>query len=100
MSTTGTKMIFEDSALSSRYNAAMLRRNIIDMLENQQQDYVSLDYSSVEVMSGCYADELFGVLALQLSYPKLMQKVKVIGANEHILHTIAGAIQKRLGDIV
>lgn len=89
-------MIFQDSALSSRYNAGELRRNIVDILENQKQCYVSLDYSFVEVMSGCYADELFGVLALQLGYSELMQKVKVIGANEHILHTIAGAIKKRL----
>lgn len=98
MTTRGTQIIFEDSALSSRYNAGELRRSIVDKLEIQKQDYVRLDYTHVQVMSGCYADELFGVLVLELGYPQVFEKVALVNANEHILRTIAEAIKRRLGD--
>lgn len=84
---------FVKSCLSSRPYGAGIRGEWISML--QQGEVLTVDCSKVESISYSFADELFGVLSLELGQAKLIELIKLANINEACLQTIAEAIQER-----
>lgn len=82
------------SDLASRKSAAAYRMKVLKAITGGHM--VTLDLSAVESISSSFADELFGILALQIGPRALISNVKINGAKEHVYLSISRAIHSRL----
>jgi hypothetical protein len=80
--------------LASRTTAATVRYNVVGAVSSG--NVVVVDLSDVESLSYSYADELFGVLAAIQGWEWLIEKVRIVGAKEHVLRVIAEVVNRRL----
>ena len=80
--------------LASRKTAAAQRSQVTDLVGHGKK--VVIDLSTVLSISASYADELFGVLAATHDLGWLRENVKVRGAQEPVLRSIALAVKRRL----
>lgn len=89
-----TKLIISPlgTDLASRRSAALLRASLEDVLASGCAPTV--DLSHVKTISESYADELFGILALEHG----LASVSINGAESAVLREIAVAIRRRVGD--
>lgn len=78
--------------LASRRSAALLRANLEAVLASGCAPTV--DLSHVKTISESYADELFGILALEHG----LASISINGAESAVLREIAVAIRRRIGD--
>jgi hypothetical protein len=79
--------------LASRRNAISVRESLKSLWANY--DVVIINCDKVESLSESYADELFGVLVLQLGYEKFISRVKIQSAKTQVLVSIAAVIKRR-----
>lgn len=86
-------ILFNNTDLASR-SVARVKRQEVEPLILAGETLV-FDCSKVESISGSYADELFGVLALQFGEETLLSKIKLRNCKEHCLEVIAESIMKR-----
>lgn len=87
------KYIFDKKYLSSRPFGANVRNEWISMLSNDQK--LTVNFKEVESISDSFADELFGIISLQIGESQLFEKIKLSNITESCLQTIAEAIHKR-----
>lgn len=80
--------------LASRRTAAIVRYNVVSAVSSG--NVVSVDLSGIESLSYSYADELFGVLAALQGWDWLIEKIRIVGAKEHVLRVIAEVVNRRL----
>ncbi len=80
--------------LASRQTAAAVRCRVLD--QAGKGIAVDVDLEGVASVSESYADELFGVLVAVKGLDWLVRNVKVAHASEHVLRTIAVAIDRRI----
>ncbi len=88
------QIAFKNAYLASRSSAAKYRRELNDAVRNGEKSV--LDFSTVESISDSFADELFGVFALQHGVEKLVEYALITNANEDVYRTIALNIHRRL----
>lgn len=82
---------FEETDLASRASAGVIGRKALEAL-----DYgvlITFDLSSVKSMSGCYADELVGVLYRDLAGAYFLDKFSFVNMSDDVAHTIVEAIE-------
>ncbi|MEQ8860796.1 MAG: STAS-like domain-containing protein [Pseudomonadales bacterium] len=79
--------------LSSRARASRIREHALEIINADR--HAEFDLSGVESISASFADELFGVLLLELGEERFFEAVRVREANEHVLRSIALAIVRR-----
>ncbi|MCX7113034.1 MAG: STAS-like domain-containing protein [Proteobacteria bacterium] len=84
----------EGTDLASRRTAAHLRTQVTTVLKSGEK--VAFDLSNVVSISESYADELFGVLALEYGIKEFVASVTIRGASPVVLRRIAEAIKERL----
>ena len=84
----------EGTDLASRRTAAHLRNQASTILSSGNK--VTFDLSNVVSISESYADELFGVLALEYGIKEFVASVSIRGASPFVLRRIAEAIKERL----
>lgn len=84
---------FETSDLASRSLAAIKRGEANYALEKGGN--VFFDFSNIATISYSYADELFGILAVELGANELVKRVKVTNSNDYCLQVVAKAILTR-----
>ena len=84
--------------LASRRTAARAREIIESYLATTVEE-LQIDISAVNEISSSYADELFGVLAEQFSLDVFSSRVKLVGANAHVLRAIVPAITERINRV-
>ena len=84
----------EGTDLASRRTAAHLRNQASTALSSG--DKVEFDLSDVVSISESYADELFGVLALEYGINEFVASISIRGASPVVLRRIAEAIKERL----
>jgi len=82
-----------EADLASRWAAARLRRQLVELLDGQD---VELDLSAVKSISEGYADELFGVLVCSVGAELVFSRLKLIGASTPVLQSVTRAIRQRL----
>lgn len=78
--------------LSSRGRATQLRSRIVEAGER-----ITLDFLGVVSLSDSFADELFGVLALEHDLEWIRDNVGVTNASPEVLKALLRAIDNRLG---
>ncbi|MFC3679394.1 STAS-like domain-containing protein [Bacterioplanoides pacificum] len=89
---------FAKSCLSSRPYGASIRREWVSMLE--AGNCILVDCSEVDSISDSFADELFGILSVELTPETLCEAVKLSNISDSCLQTIAEAIQERAGNLI
>ncbi len=87
------KFTIKGYSLASRSSAVSERENIAAAI--RRDSIVIYDLSSVVSISSSYADELFGVLVMEFGLERVLDSVKVVGANKGILRIIAEAMKER-----
>lgn len=87
------QITLKGNSLASRAKAAEFRRIIEPALESAHP--VRIDLAGVESISHSFADELFGVIALQHGTDYLVDNVKVLNASDDIMLVIAQCIYSR-----
>lgn len=85
--------IFDSTDLASRHSAAALRESLEQELSG---GVVVLDFSRVESVSECYADELLGVLVIRHGLPELFEHLQLTGARASVAQSLATAVRQRL----
>lgn len=80
--------------LASRTSAATVRYNVVGAVSSG--NCVVIDLAAVESLSFSYADELFGVLTALQGFDWLVEKTRIVNAQEHVLRVIAEVINRRL----
>ncbi len=90
------KVTIEGTDLTSRKSASIKRKEISEIISSGHA--VSVDLSSVIVMSQAYADELFAILYLELGIGGFTRLIKLDGASESVLKSIAITIKRRVED--
>lgn len=83
----------EGIALASRPSASKVRTQVLSYLV--EVGSVEVDLRSASSVSDSYADELFGILALQLGIEEFKKRVHVVTKSEGVLRTVAENIYKR-----
>lgn len=82
--------------LASRRAAAELRSEISEAVRAGSTVYI--DLSKVQSLSESYADELFGILAVELGLERLFANVKPKAANTQVTKSIVFAIKRRIDE--
>lgn len=80
--------------LASRRSAAQLRSNIDAILATG--DKVIIDLSHISSLSDSYADELFGILALERGLSVFSILIAIRGATDSVIRRVAAAIKSRV----
>ena len=80
--------------LSSRQQAAELRRQVVGVVE--QQGVRQIDLGQLRSVSHSFADELFGVLALKQGEIWFQQKLRLLHLTPYLRQTILEVIASRL----
>jgi hypothetical protein len=84
------------SDISSRKCAAQLRAEILQVIGCSQS--VVLDFDGVRTISDSFADELFGILALELGAERFRANVSLANLSDLSRDTIVAAIENRLSN--
>jgi anti-anti-sigma regulatory factor len=90
------QFVFEAKRPLASRRAAARAREILESYLATTEDKLQIDMSAVDEISSLYADELFGVLAEQLSLDVFSSRVQVVGANAHVRREIVSVIAKRI----
>ncbi|AXI03865.1 STAS-like domain-containing protein [Aquirhabdus parva] len=80
--------------LASR-NLAIPQRQKIEEAISSQESVIEIDLRSVSSISESYADELFGVLVKTYGQETVLSHMKLVNADDFILHSIASVIKRR-----
>ena len=88
--------VFEGRRELASRQAAARAREIVESYLATTVEKLQIDISAVNEISSSYADEFFGVLAEQFSLDIFSSRVKLVGANAHVLREIVSAIAERL----
>jgi len=88
--------VFEGKRDLASRRAAARAREIIESYLATTVEELQIDISAVNEISSSYADEFFGVLAEQFSLDVFSSRVKLVGANAHVLRAIVPAITERI----
>jgi len=88
--------VFEGRRELASRRAAARAREIVESYLATTVEKLQIDISAVNEISSSYADEFFGVLAEQFSLDIFSSRVKLVGANAHVLREIVSAIAERL----
>jgi hypothetical protein len=89
---------FNISDLASRTNAKGYRLEIEKALLLDSS--VVLDLKGVESISDSFADELFGILALNYGIEYISKNIRITNAKDSVLRDIAQNIDRRLPEPV
>lgn len=81
--------------LSNRQGAASLRARIISATA-ESAEAVALDFTGVRTISDSFADELFGVLAIELGPEWIRSHLSITNLSPDIRQTILEAVQFRI----
>lgn len=84
---------FERTDLASRTLAARERAKVVEKLALEAR--VTLNLSNVKSISESFADELFGVLVLERGLEFVTRRLKIEGAQDNVLRSIAIAMKRR-----
>ncbi len=79
--------------LTSRRSASEKRKQIDQEINNG--NLVSVDLSEVIMMSEAYADELFGIIAINLGVDEFATKIRLLNVSDTVLKSIAIVIRRR-----
>ncbi len=90
------KIIIQGSSLASRAKAAEFRKGLTIALSTSE--LVELDLTSIDSISHSYADELFGILALQYGLDTLGEKLRIMHASDDTMLVIAQCIHDRVNN--
>jgi hypothetical protein len=91
--------VFEGRRELASRQAAARAREIVESYLATTAEKLHIDISAVNEISSSYADEFFGVLAEQFSLDVFSSRVRLVGANAHVLREIVSAIAKRLNRV-
>jgi hypothetical protein len=80
--------------LAARRTAAGVRHKVVEALSAGNR--VIIDFADIKCVAHAYADELFGVLAVNYGFDTLTVQVKIVHAKQPVLRAIAAAIGLRL----
>jgi len=86
-------LTFDTTDLASR-SLAKAKRDEVELLLSKGTDII-FDFHMVESISGSYADELFGVLALKHGRDSLLSQIKLRNCKERCLEVVAESILER-----
>ena len=82
------------NSLGTRFMAKDFRRKIENGLLNNE--FITFDFSNVDVISHSFADECFGKLLLFTSLPELQSKTTFKNTNPEVKKMIAFVLKERL----
>lgn len=86
---------FEETDLASRGAASIHRSYAIALGSFIDPNPITFDLSNVKMMTGSYADELFGILYFELGDERFYKKIKIVGASDDVMKIIAKAVSIR-----
>lgn len=82
--------------LASRSLAIPYRLEIEKLLSTNNRDtIIQIDLEHVESISESYADELFGMLVKEHGIDTILDRMKIVNADDFIISSIASVIQRR-----
>ena len=87
--------VFEGRRELASRQAAVRAREIVESYLATTAEQLQIDISAVNEISSSYADEFFGGLAERFSLDVFSSRVKLVGANAHVLREIVSAIAGR-----
>lgn len=83
-----------NSDLSSRRSASQFRAKIME--EIGLGCTITIDLADVISISDSYADELFGVLCLEIGMEKVLSSIRLNNADDFVLRVIAENMRNRI----
>lgn len=87
-------VVFQHTDLASRSSARIVRADIESHLI--AAEHISINLSNVESISDSYADELFGIIALELGLDDFQKRITLRYGETHLYESIARNILNRL----
>jgi hypothetical protein len=81
--------------LSSREVARQLREHVVMLVERENVERVTVDFTGVESISTSFADSLLGLLVAQLGVAWLDRHVELRGLGREDEHDIAVVLRRR-----
>jgi len=88
-------LVLPSGDLASRGLAIPYRLKIEEILSTESDVVIKVDLSEVESISESYADELFGMLVKEYGLDVILDRMKIINADDYMLNSIASVIQRR-----
>lgn len=86
-------IVLPSGDLASRGLAIPFRQQIEKLISTNS--IVELDLSKVQSISESYADELFGILVKEFGLEIILDRMKIINADDYVLDSIASVIERR-----
>lgn len=87
--------ILPSGDLAARRLAIPHRLEIEKLLNSNFNGVIELDLQNVASISESYADELFGILVKEYGLEPVLERMRIINADEYVLSSIASVIERR-----
>lgn len=81
--------------LASRTLAVPFRQMLETAFIEDKSSIIELDLKAVQSISESYADELFGILVKEFGVETVLDRMKIINADDYVLESIASVIDRR-----
>lgn len=81
--------------LASRTLAVPFRQMLETAFIEDKSSIIELDFKAVQSISESYADELFGILVKEFGVETVLDRMKIINADDYVLESIASVIDRR-----
>ena len=81
--------------LASRSLAVPFRQMLETALSEDNSSTIELDLKAVQSISESYADELFGILVKEFGIDTILDRMKILNADDYVLESIASVIDRR-----
>lgn len=84
--------------LASRTLAVPYRQKLENALAEDRTSIIQVDLQNVQSISESYADEIFGILVKEFGVDIVLDRMKLINADEYVLESIASVIDRRMSN--
>lgn len=81
--------------LASRSLAVPYRHMLETVFHEDKFTTIEVDLKEVQSISESYADELFGILVKDFGVETILDRMRIINADEYVLESIAAVIDRR-----
>ena len=81
--------------LASRTLAVPFRQMLETAFTEDDFSTIQVDLKDVQSISESYADELFGILVKEFGVETILDRMKIVNADDYVLESIASVIDRR-----
>lgn len=86
----------ESPSFGTRAVAKPVKQKILNLIELCKGRKIIIDFSDIPVISSSFADEIFGMIFLELGPMKFMQLINIVNTTETVCSLIDRAIKQRM----